>query len=121
MPLTLNPSLVAHVSGAHNQAPDADAPHGGHRLGTTRSAPFGGGCPKDGGGRFGEPCPRCDRYLQASRVVQASQEPAGKPLLAPEPHLRVQTRDVGKLKESGLRVDPFAFLVKFRNSRIHGP
>ena len=37
-------------------------------------------------------------------AVQAQQEPAGKPLLAPEPHLRVQTRDVGKLKEGGSEV-----------------
>lgn len=37
--------------------------------------------------------------VDAPKMEEASQEPAGKPLLAPEPHLRVQTRDVGKLKE----------------------
>ncbi|CAE7224764.1 unnamed protein product [Symbiodinium sp. CCMP2456] len=36
--------------------------------------------------------------VEAPKMEEA-QEPAGKPLLAPEPHLRVQTRDVGKLKE----------------------
>ncbi|CAE7247767.1 rlmN [Symbiodinium natans] len=36
---------------------------------------------------------------EAPKPEEASHEPAGKPLLAPEPHLRVQTRDVGKLKE----------------------
>ncbi|CAE7349982.1 DNAJB8 [Symbiodinium sp. CCMP2592] len=40
--------------------------------------------------------------VEAPKMEEAQQEPGGKPLLAPEPHLRVQTRDVGKLKEGGL-------------------